>query len=354
MLGFAVLSVVVDSLVKRYGKTPAVHGVSFEAVPGKLTTLLGPSGSGKTTVLRCIAGLESPDAGAVRIDDTEVTYTSPQQRGIGMVFQSYALFRHMTVRENIAFGLAVRKVSPADQTARVDELLTLLGLGELAHRLPPQLSGGQRQRVAFARALAPRPRVLLLDEPFSALDARVRQELRDWTRRMHDELHVTSILVTHDQEEAMELSARVVVMNQGKIEQIGSPTEVYDHPATPFVASFVGAANVVERAGAGPGGATQKEYVRPHEVRLSRQTPAQQDADGNDLADPGADPLSSARVERIVRLGGSAKLTVRTADGQSMVVSLTSRELEELALAEGDRVTIDLRSTKIFVEDYSI
>lgn len=152
----------------------------------------------------------------------------------------------------------------------------------------------------------------------------------------------------------MELSARVVVMNQGKIEQIGSPTEVYDHPATPFVASFVGAANVVERAGAGPGGATQKEYVRPHEVRLSRQTPAQQDADGNDLADPGADPLSSARVERIVRLGGSAKLTVRTADGQSMVVSLTSRELEELALAEGDRVTIDLRSTKIFVEDYSI
>ena len=336
----------VESLVKQYGKTPAVHGVSFEAVPGKLTTLLGPSGSGKTTVLRCIAGLESPDQGIIRIAGHDVTHAAPQARNIGMVFQSYALFRHMSVWQNVAFGLQVRGVPFEQQVVRVNELLDLMGLSELAQRLPPQLSGGQRQRVAFARALAPRPAVLLLDEPFSALDARVRQELRDWTRRMHDELHVTSILVTHDQEEAMELSARVVVMNEGKVEQIGSPTEVYDHPASPFVAGFVGAANVVERSG--PGG-PWREYVRPHEVRVTR--PAAVDDGRPEVAD---DPLSSARVERIVRLGASAKLTVRLSDGQTMVVAMAKHELDALALAEGDRVTIDLRSTKIFVEDYSI
>jgi sulfate transport system ATP-binding protein len=339
------VSVAVQKLVKRFGRSPAVHEATFEAVPGKLTALLGPSGSGKTTVLRCIAGLEDPDQGAIVIDGRDVTALSPQDRGIGMVFQSYALFKHMTVRENIAFGLKVRKRPQAEIDRRVDELLALMGLKDLGLRLPTQLSGGQRQRVAFARALAPRPKVLLLDEPFSALDARVRQELRDWTRRMHDELDVTSILVTHDQEEAMELAARVVVMNQGRIEQIGAPTEVYDEPASPFVASFVGAANVIQREG--PNGVPQTEYVRPHEVKVARAA----EVDGEDKPE---DPLTLARVERIARLGATAKLSVRTSDGQVMQVTITKDELQALAIAEGDRITLDVHKARIFIEDYSI
>ncbi len=339
------MSVAVNKLVKRFGRSPAVHEASFEAVPGKLTALLGPSGSGKTTVLRCIAGLEDPDQGAIVIDGRDVTALPVQQRGIGMVFQSYALFKHMSVSDNVGFGLVVRGCTPAEIKTRVGELLELMGLADLGHRLPTELSGGQRQRVAFARALAPRPKVLLLDEPFSALDARVRQELRDWTRRMHDELQVTSILVTHDQEEAMELAARVVVMNQGRIEQIGAPTEVYDEPASPFVASFVGAANVIERSG--PNGVAQKEYVRPHEVKVARVA-------GPDEGGPPPDPLALARVERIARLGATAKLSVRTADGQVIQVTVSKAELEALAVAEGDRITIDVHKARIFVEDYSI
>ena len=241
------MSLVVRNLTKRFTArgTPAVADVSFAAPTGGITTLLGPSGSGKSTVLRMVAGLEQPDSGTVVFGDRDFTTVPAQRRGIGFVFQSYALFKHMNVRKNIAFGLRVRKM-PADQmSARVDELLALVQLEGLGDRYPGQLSGGQRQRVAFARALAISPQLLLLDEPFGALDAQVRLELREWLRRFHDKRHVTTLLVTHDQEEAMEVSDHVVVMHEGRVAQVGQPQEVYDRPATPFVASFVGGANVL-------------------------------------------------------------------------------------------------------------
>ena len=238
--------IVIENLTKKFGTFTAVDDVSFEARDGAITALLGPSGSGKSTVLRMIAGLEQPDGGRIWVDGEEHTNKTPQERRLGFVFQHYALFRHMNVRQNVAFGLAVRRASKADQRKRVDELLELVGLGPLAERRPDQLSGGQRQRVALARALAPRPKVLLLDEPFGALDARVRQELRRWLDDLHRELGVTSLLVTHDQEEALELAQQVVVMRQGNVEQIGGSEDIYNRPATPFVAGFVGASNVVK------------------------------------------------------------------------------------------------------------
>ena len=235
----------VQGLNKRFGSFHAVQDVSFEAQDGKITAILGPSGSGKSTVLRMIAGLEIPDSGRVTLADEEQTYTTVQERRVGFVFQHYALFRHMTVRDNVAFGLSIRREPKADTRRRVDELLELVQLAPFADRYPDQLSGGQRQRVALARALAPHPRVLLLDEPFGALDARVRQELRRWLDDLHRELGVTSLLVTHDQEEALELANQIVVMHEGKVEQIGTPAEVYNDPASPFVAGFIGAANVI-------------------------------------------------------------------------------------------------------------
>ena len=235
----------VQDLNKRFGSFHAVQDVSFEAMDGKITAILGPSGSGKSTVLRMIAGLEIPDSGRITLADEEQTFATVQERRVGFVFQHYALFRHMTVRDNVAFGLSIRKEPKADTKRRVDDLLELVQLAPLADRYPDQLSGGQRQRVALARALAPRPKVLLLDEPFGALDARVRQELRRWLDDLHRELNVTSLLVTHDQEEALELANEIVVMHQGRVEQIGTPAEVYNNPASPFVAGFIGAANVI-------------------------------------------------------------------------------------------------------------
>ena len=245
--GGVVMSLVVRNLTKRFTTrgTPAVADVSFAAPTGGITTLLGPSGSGKSTVLRMVAGLEQPDSGTVVFGDRDFTTVPAQRRGIGFVFQSYALFKHMNVRKNIAFGLRVRKMPAEQMSARVDELLALVQLEGLGERYPGQLSGGQRQRVAFARALAISPQLLLLDEPFGALDAQVRLELREWLRRFHDKRHVTTLLVTHDQEEAMEVSDHVVVMHEGRVAQVGQPQEVYDRPATPFVASFVGGANVL-------------------------------------------------------------------------------------------------------------
>src|SRR6266516_3426277 len=237
--------IVVQGLWKRFGSFDAVKDVGFEAEDGKITALLGPSGSGKSTVLRMIAGLERPDAGRIWVGGEEQTSKSVQERRFGFVFQHYALFRHMTVRRNVAFGLSVRRESKAAQRNRVDELLDLVGLAPFANRYPDQLSGGQRQRVALARALAPQPRLLLLDEPFGALDARVRQELRRWLDDLHRELGVTSLLVTHDQEEALELANEVVVMHLGRVEQIGTPDEIYNSPVSPFVAGFIGAANVI-------------------------------------------------------------------------------------------------------------
>ena len=235
----------VEGLTKHFGSFQAVHEVSFTAAAGSITALLGPSGSGKSTVLRMIAGLEQPTAGRIWMGDDELTVKSVQERAVGFVFQHYALFRHMNVADNVAFGLRVRKEEKESRDARVKELLELVQMTHFAHRYPDQLSGGQRQRIALARALAPRPRVLLLDEPFGALDAKVRQDLRRWLDELHRELGVTSLLVTHDQEEALELANQVVVMHEGRVEQAGAPADVYNDPATAFVAGFVGAANVL-------------------------------------------------------------------------------------------------------------
>jgi sulfate transport system ATP-binding protein len=352
------MSVVVAKITKRFpaAHTPAVSGVSFSAPEGAITTLLGPSGSGKSTILRIVAGLEQPDEGIVRFGDDDVTRLPVQKRSVGFVFQSYALFRHMTVQANVAFGLTIRKLPRREIAERVADLLRLVQLEGYGDRYPHQLSGGQRQRVAFARALAIQPKILLLDEPFGALDARVRLELRDWLHRFHDERHVTTLLVTHDQEEAMELSEHVVVMHQGRVEQSGSPHDIYDRPATPFVAEFVGGTNVLSghvqdgRAAlsrslsvAIPGGregAQVQAFVRPQEVKLSRAE--------------GEQDVSVARVERLTRVGANAKVSLQLPDGTPMIVELPRAEVDALGIAEGDRVLVDLRDAKIFVEDYSI
>ena len=338
----------VESLAKRFGDFVAVDDVSFDAAEGKITALLGPSGSGKSTVLRMIAGLEAPTAGRIWIEDDETTFKSVQERRVGFVFQHYALFRHMTVEQNVAFGLAVRKESKADQTKRVEELLELVQLTPFKSRYPDQLSGGQRQRVALARALAPRPRVLLLDEPFGALDARVRQELRRWLDDLHRELGVTSLFVTHDQEEALELAHEVVVMHEGAIEQMGTPTQIYNEPETAFVAGFIGSANVLRGhvvaghvqfgnhriAGADhlEEGAAARAFVRPHDVRLS--TP---ESNGGSV---------EARIERISTLGWVSRVMLRLDDGQVLVAELSNEEIEGLEV--GSAVRVDLRRAKAF------
>jgi sulfate/thiosulfate transport system ATP-binding protein len=329
------MSVTVENLRKRFSAgSPAVDGVSFEAPSGGVTSLLGPSGSGKTTVLRLIAGLERPDDGVVRLLGKDCTQVPVQKRNIGFVFQGYALFNHLTVRRNIAFGLEVHRV-PRDQIApRVDELLELVQLSDLGERYPEQLSGGQRQRVAFARALATRPKVLLLDEPFGALDARVRLELRAWLRTLHDKMPVTTLLVTHDQEEAFELSEQVVVMHEGKVAQLGAPHDIYDHPATSFVASFIGNANAI-RAENGVA------YVRPHEVKIVK-------------ADATTSEVAVALVRSLQRVGGFVKVEVQLATSEMMTVQLSRAEAEALGLKEGERVLVDLGDAKVFLGDYSI
>jgi sulfate transport system ATP-binding protein len=341
----AVPGLAVEGLTKRFGRraVAAVADVSFSVPTGTITTLLGPSGSGKSTVLRLIAGLEEPDAGRVLIAGVDGTRVPPQRRGVGFVFQSYALFPHMTVRRNIAFGLAVRGVPGSDARAQVDELLATVELEGYGERYPSELSGGQRQRVAFARALAVEPRILLLDEPFGALDAQVRLTLRDWLRRFHQERArssrhppVTTLLVTHDQEEAMDLSHTIVVMHEGKVVQVGAPQDVYDQPASPFVASFVGGANILERDGG-----SSVAFVRPHEVKLSK--PAVEDG-----------ALALARIERLSFLGAHVKVALRLPDGGTLSVELPPAEIEALGLREGDRVVADLQETRLFVGDYSI
>ena len=251
------MAIAVRQVTKRFGSFVALDNVSVAIPSGSLTALLGPSGSGKSTLLRVIAGLEQPDEGDVAILGEDATALPPQKRGVGFVFQHYAAFKHLTVWDNIAFGLEIRKRPKAEIKARVVELLSLVQLEGLAERYPSQLSGGQRQRMALARALAVEPKVLLLDEPFGALDARVRKELRAWLRRLHDDVHVTTVLVTHDQEEAMEVADRVVLMNEGRIEQVGKPRDLYEHPANEFVMSFVGPVN---RLG--------DSLIRPHDIEL--------------------------------------------------------------------------------------
>jgi sulfate/thiosulfate transport system ATP-binding protein len=306
--------ITVQDISKRFGDFEALHGVSLEIPSGSLTALLGPSGSGKSTLLRVVAGLEAPDSGTVVIDGRDATGLPPQKRGIGFVFQHYAAFKHMSVRENVAFGLRVRKRPKTEVDARVKELLGIVGLGGYADRYPSQLSGGQRQRMALARALAVEPGVLLLDEPFGALDAKVRAELRAWLRRLHDEVHVTTVLVTHDQEEAMEVADRIAVMNDGNIEQVGGPRELYENPATSFVMSFLGP---VTRLGS--------SLVRPHDIRISLHDEA---------------GSLQAQVDRVVHLGFEVRAELTLGDGEGLSVQLTRGEAEELELAEGDIVHV--------------
>ena len=351
------MSVRVEGLTKRFttGGTPAVADVAFAAPAGAITTLLGPSGAGKSTVLRIVAGLELPDAGRIEVDGEDITGRTVQKRGVGFVFQNYALFEHMTVRDNIAFGLDVRKRPRSEVDARVAELLRLVQLEDLGRRHPAQLSGGQRQRVAFARALAIRPKVLLLDEPFGALDARVRVELRDWLQRFHEETHVTTLLVTHDQEEALEVSQHIVVMLDGRVMQAGEPTAVYDHPTSPAVASFLGASLLSGRVQAGRAevgpllvdaptardGEEVHAVVRSHDIKLTR-------------ASEQASQASLGQVVRLRPVGGHVKVTLRLPSGDDVTVELPRSELEELGVGEGDRVLVDVRASKLFLGDYAI
>jgi sulfate transport system ATP-binding protein len=352
------MSVVVKDVGKRFTArgTPAVDGVSFTAPKGAITTLLGPSGSGKTTLLRILAGLETPDHGSIEVDGVDWTKLPARRRRIGLVFQSYALFQHMTVAKNIAFGLEAQRVPKREIAPRVRELLELVQLGALGDRYPAQLSGGQQQRVAFARALAPRPSLLLLDEPFGALDAHVRVELRRWLSELHEATQVTTILVTHDQDEALEISQQIVVVSGGRIAQCGTPREVYEHPATPFVASFVGSATRLSgrvaggRASVGAAeleapqgaieGAVVAAYVRPHDVRIVR-------------AHDGTGEL--ATIVRISRVGGRVKVNLKLANGDAIAVELGASEAEALGVRDGDSVRVEVARAKVFVEpDYSI
>ena len=316
------MSIVVSNASKRFGDFVALEDVSIEVPDGSLTALLGPSGSGKSTLLRVIAGLEQPDSGSVTISGEEVTGAPPQARAVGFVFQHYAAFKHMTVWDNVAFGLSIRKRPQPEIKDRVDELLELVHLNGLAERYPSQLSGGQRQRMALARALAVQPKVLLLDEPFGALDAKVREELRRWLRRLHDEMHVTTIFVTHDQEEAMDVAEQLVVMNDGKVEQTGSATELYEHPANEFVMSFVGPVNRIGDA-----------LVRPHDIVILHEA-----EDGSE----------EALIERIVRLGFEVRVEFTLTDGRHLWVQVSREEAEGLDLTEGEIVHIRPTRAKVF------
>jgi len=316
------MAIVARSITKRFGEFIALDDASIEVPSGSLTALLGPSGSGKSTLLRVIAGLERPESGTVELDGVDVTRLVPQKRGVGFVFQHYAAFKHMTVRENVAFGLKVRKRPRPEIRGRVDELLELVQIAGWADHYPAQLSGGQRQRMALARALAVEPKVLLLDEPFGALDARVRKDLRAWLRRLHDEMHVTTIFVTHDQEEAMELADQIVLMNQGRIEQAGGPRELYEEPANEFVMGFVGPVN---RFG--------ESYVRPHDLELL--------SDANGHTTPG-------KIERVIHLGFEVRVELLLEDGRDMWAQVTRDEAERLELAPGGSVHVRPRRTKVF------
>ncbi len=351
------MSIEIKNISKGFGNFSALKDVSLDVPTGELVALLGPSGCGKTTLLRIIAGLETPDNGSIHFYGENATDRAVRERQVGFVFQHYALFRHMTVFENVAFGLRVRpkhtRPSEAEIKRRVHELLDLVQLDWLADRYPPQLSGGQRQRIALARALAVEPKVLLLDEPFGALDAKVRKDLRRWLRRLHDELHVTSVFVTHDQEEALEVADTIVVMNQGKIEQIGSPQQVYDHPATPFVYQFLGNVNTFE--GVANQGVAQidgaqiplselKEayntpihvFVRPHDIEISTK-PSNQ--------------AIPAKLTYTHSIGPVVRLELKRDDNQQYIdAELTRAAFDNLKIAEGESVYIKLENLRVFTE----
>ncbi len=334
----------VQDVCKRFGDFQALDRVSVEIESGSLVALLGPSGSGKSTLLRSIAGLETPDSGRISLMDEDATDRSVQDRNIGFVFQHYALFKHMTLRRNIGFGMELRKMPKARIKARTEELLDLVQLTGLGDRYPSQISGGQRQRVALARALAVEPKVLLLDEPFGALDARVRKDLRVWLRRLHDEVHVTTVFVTHDQEEAMEVSDNIVVMNKGKVEQIGTPAQIYDHPASAFVMSFIGPVNVMPTSSkifqtSGFDSANPEMFLRPHDIEIALELVT------NSVP---------ARVARLIHLGWEIQAELELEDGQVMQAHLTRDRFDRLQLTEDQRVYVKPRDVKSFALDYAI
>ena len=353
------MSVVVEKLTKHYspGSVPAVSNISFEAPTGSITAILGPSGAGKSTVLRAVAGLELVDHGSIAIDGRDCSKLRVQDRNVGFVFQNYALFEHMSIADNIGFGLRVRRRTKRQIEERVVELLELIQLPELRRRFPAELSGGQRQRVAFARALAVEPKVLLLDEPFGALDVKVRVELREWLRRLHDEIKITTLLVTHDQTDAFEVSEHVVVLFDGKVAQAAAPQDIYDHPATARVAQFIGGANMLsdgvhsdqaeaalQRAGITPlaqEGKRVQVLVRPQDLRLTRPT-------------QGTPDLNLGKVVHLRRVGGYVKATVQLSDGQHVAVECPKSELDDQGIVQGDSVFVDVREAKVFLEDYSI
>ena len=318
------MSIDINNVTKRFGDFVALDDVSVSIPTGQLTALLGPSGGGKSTLLRIIAGLDSADEGTISIEGTDATRLPPQKRNVGFVFQHYAVFKHMSVAKNVAFGLEIRKKPKAEVAQRVDELLKLVHLSQFSHRMPNQLSGGQRQRMALARALAVEPTVLLLDEPFGALDAKVRKELRDWLRRLHDEVHVTTVFVTHDQEEALEVADEIVVINEGRVEQIGTPDQLYDEPANDFVMKFLG--EVTELDG---------KIVRPHDIEVARE--------------PVGNGEVAGKVTRILRVGFEAKLTVTTQAGDDVLVTMTRSHQKHIGVDEGSNVWLAISKGAITV-----
>jgi sulfate transport system ATP-binding protein len=317
------MAIETSAVSKRFGEFEALRDVGVVVEDGSLTALLGPSGSGKSTLLRIIAGLETPDTGTVLIGGRDVTDTPARNRGVGFVFQHYAPFKHMTVYDNVAFGLTVRRRPKAEVRERVRELLDLVRLQGLAERYPAQLSGGQLQRMALARALAPRPEVLLLDEPFGALDAQVRGELREWLRRMHEEIHVTTIFVTHDQEEAMDVAEQIVVMNAGRVEQAGAPRELYESPSNGFVMSFIGPVNRLGDA-----------LLRPHDIQI--------------LPHPDEAGAMEALVRRVVHLGFEVRVELTLPDGRDVWAQVTRGSAQELELEEGQILTVRMPTPRTF------
>ncbi|MBE9218567.1 sulfate/molybdate ABC transporter ATP-binding protein [Dolichospermum flos-aquae] len=338
------MGIVVENVSKQFGSFQAVAQVNLEIQSGSLVALLGPSGSGKSTLLRLISGLEMPDTGKIILTGKDATYQSVQERNIGFVFQHYALFKHLTVRKNIAFGLEIRKAPQKKIQGKVEQLLELVQLSGLGDRYPSQLSGGQRQRVALARALAVEPNVLLLDEPFGALDAKVRKDLRAWLRRLHDEVHVTTVFVTHDQEEAMEVADEIVVMNKGKVEQVGTPAQIYDHPASAFVMSFIGPVNILPSSAkifqsSGFESTHPETFLRPQDIIIETI------ANGTTVP---------ATVSRIIHLGWEIQVELVLDDGQMMTAHLTRERFDELKLEPQDKVYVKPKEAKSFPLYYSI
>ena len=321
------MAIEVNKVTKRFGEFVALDDVSVTVRDGALMALLGPSGGGKSTLLRIIAGLETPDEGSVSIGGQDLTHAPARTRGVGFVFQHYAPFKHMTVYDNVAFGLTVRRAPKEEVKQRVEELLGLVRLDGLAKRYPSQLSGGQLQRMALARALAPRPEVLLLDEPFGALDVQVRGELREWLRRLHEEIHVTTIFVTHDQEEAMDVAGQIVVMNGGRVEQTGTPHELYEHPSNEFVMSFIGPVNRLGDA-----------LLRPHDIQILEG--------GQDLYSDGS--AVEALVRRVVHLGFEVRVELTLPDGRDVWAQVTRETAAQLELTEGQILAARLPPPRVF------